>query len=467
MHRLTGFIIAGTHSGVGKTTLALGIMAALKRRGHHVVPFKVGPDYIDPGHHTTVTGCISRNLDGWMLTKAYNRSCFFDHSSDGDLAVVEGVMGLFDGFSGSDPGGSTAQMAGWLGLPVVLVVDAGGMAGSAAALVQGFERFDPTLTYAGVVFNNIGGPGHLDFLMQALEGRVDMPCLGGLQRWDDLTLPERHLGLVMAGEWSFSRRTIERLAGCVESGLDLDLLISRIPRLTHTPTDSDSGGMQKKASVRIAVARDDAFCFYYQDNLDMLVKAGAQLVPFSPLADKAPPEDIGGIYLGGGYPELYANRLSTNRSMRRAILSHSRNGMPIYGECGGLMYLCRELVDTSGDAFPMSGCFPFSSRMRERLAALGYREIFLNNETPIGNRGIRIRGHEYHYSDLDSTTVCDGVQQQYTLMDRNGVKGSKEGFQYRQTLGSYIHLHFGSCPDSARHFVGRCLDYSMGMAEGG
>jgi len=467
LHHFKGFIVAGTHSGVGKTTISIGLMAALKRRGFRVNPFKVGPDYIDPSHHAAVSGRISRNLDGWMLSKAYNRSCLSRHCHDGDIAVVEGVMGLFDGFSACDMAGSTAQMADWLGVPVVLVVDAGGMAGSAAAMVQGFANFDPKITYAGVIFNNIGGSDHLDLLKEALEGRVDMPCLGGLQRWDDLALPERHLGLVMAGERSASVPFTERLAKQVESGLDLDTLLTRLPGRALTLSDSKGDCTPRDAKVRIAVARDDAFCFYYQDNLDILVDAGAQLVPFSPLEDESPPADIGGIYLGGGYPEIYAEKLSANRSMCTAILSCSQKQMPVYGECGGFMYLCRDLTDTRGDAFPMVGCFPFGSRMRERLVSLGYREILLEDDTLIGRRGLRIRGHEFHYSDLNCQIDTDGIKKQYFLMDREGMKVKMEGYQCRQTLGSYIHLHFGSCPDAARKFVARCRDYSTGRVDGG
>ena len=433
-------------------------MIALSQRGLTVAPFKVGPDFIDPGHHRVAVGVDSRNLDGWMLEKAYNRACFATHAADADIAVVEGVMGLYDGFSGTSGAGSTAQMAKWLGLPVVLVVNAASMARSAAALVQGFERFDPAVTFAGVVFNNLGSPGHLDYLAQAMAAYVDMPVLGGFLRDDRLKMPERHLGLITAEDRPLSGEWMNTLSGRIEAQLDVDKLLEslseiHLPRLVDQPS-----GIRPSTGIRIGVARDRAFCFYYPDNLDLLEKAGAQIVPFSPLNDTKLPGNLDGIYFGGGYPELHAAALAENKSMRDAVRHASREGLPIYGECGGFMYLCRELIDAGGGTHPMCGCFPMTTQMHPKLRVLGYRQVALTTDTLLGPEGTVLRGHEFHYSDLaaPAAETDRSVQTVYTVSARKGAKPRPEGYRVHQTLGSYIHLHFGSRPESAAAFVDRC-----------
>jgi cobyrinic acid a,c-diamide synthase len=462
---IKGLVIAGTHSGVGKTTITLGVLAALKQRGIRVAPFKVGPDFIDPGHHQAVCGSASRNLDGWMLSAAYNRACLAGRAAEADLVVVEGVMGLFDGFSGRDESGSTAQMAKWLGLPVLLVVDGAGMARSAAALVQGFENFDPAVRYAGVLFNNLGSPGHLAYLQDALHGYVRMPCLGGLVRDEALTMPERHLGLVTAGDHALSGDRIDHLASWMERQLDLNRLLDGLPAI-DCPAGSDDLNITVPAApcVNIAVARDRAFCFYYQDNLDLLARAGARLMSFSPLSDRQLPQGIDGIYLGGGYPELHAAQLARNAPMREAILTCSRDGMPIYGECGGLMYLGRELSDPQGQVYPMTGCLPLSSCMHQKLNALGYREVTLARDCIIGPIGLTARGHEFHYSDLQDASGRGDMDLIYDVNSRRGAQPSSEGYRCGQTLGSYIHLHFGSNPALAPSLVQSCRAYRQSVA---
>lgn len=454
-----GIVIAGTHSGAGKTTVTLGLLAALKRRGLRVAPFKVGPDFIDPGHHSAVTGCTSRNLDGWMLSQAYNRSCFARHAADADLAVVEGVMGLFDGFSGSDEAGSTAQMAKWLGLPVLLVVDAASMARSAAALVQGFERFDPKVSFAGVLFNNLGSRGHYTYLKEAMQAHVKIPCLGGIGRNDAVKMPERHLGLVTAQDRPLSASQIDALAQWIETHLDLDGLVARLPEVKLNAAAGDRAAGNDQSPVRIGVARDAAFCFYYQDNLDLLTQAGAQLVPFSPLKDNGPPDAVAGLYLGGGYPELHAARLAENRAMRQAIYDACQNGMPIYGECGGFMYLCRELMDPDGKNHSMSGCFPFRTHMHPNLRTLGYREISLSKDSIIGPKGMIARGHEFHYSDIAPAPDDGSFSKSYKVAGRKGQEMQSEGYFNNRTQGSYIHLHFGSQPEIAKSFIESCRVY--------
>ncbi len=453
---IKGIVVAGTQSGAGKTTLTLAMLAALKRRGFRVVSFKVGPDFIDPGHHTRITGSACRNLDGWMLSKSCNRNIFYRNIQSADLAVVEGVMGLFDGYDGKCEAGSTAEMAKWLDLPVLLAVNAKSMARSAAALVQGFENFDHDLRFCGVIFNRLGSPRHLNYLKDALSGHVQMPCLGGMLRNMDIAIPERHLGLVTLEEHPLSPSAIERLADFIESAVDIDALldcfseIQADPETAPFPLSADSG------RVNIGVAMDQAFCFYYPDNLDALAAAGAKIVPFSPISDSHLPEGLHGIYIGGGYPEVHAEKLAANSELRSRIRAASLKGMPIYAECGGLMYLCRELTDMDGRSHAMTGCFSFSTRMLQRLKTLGYREITLKCDSILGQAGLKIRGHEFHYSEIFPAVQVPGV---YEVTSRFGESMAPEGFQVNNTLGSYIHLHLGSQPKAAAAFVHACFQH--------
>ena len=434
-------------------------MAALSARGYRVAPFKVGPDFIDPGHHSRVTGRVSRNLDGWMLARDYNCSAFARHTAGADIAVVEGVMGLFDGYDGRSEAGSTAQMAKWLGLPVVLVVGAQSMARSAAALVQGFECFDDAVSFAGVLFNHLGSPRHLEYLQQATDGHVRMPVLGGLMRDTAVTIPERHLGLMTSEDHDLSPAHCRRLAVMIEDAVDLDRLLKLLPEVAGEREAATCEPVSGPGDVRIGVARDAAFCFYYADNLELLEAAGAKLVYFSPLTDQRLPEDVAGIYFGGGYPELHARALADNQSLRQQVLNLSRMKMPIYGECGGLMYLCREMGDIDGRVFPMTGCLPFATRMLDRRKSLGYREVTQIQATPLGPAGQIMRGHEFHYS-----TIVEGDydgKAAYRLTDRAGLEKTSEGFVADQTLGSYVHLHLGSCPQAAHHFVAACRQWAV------
>jgi cobyrinic acid a,c-diamide synthase len=432
-------------------------MAALAKRGLGVAPFKVGPDFIDPGHHSRITGGTSRNLDGWMLSKNYNLACFERNTRNSDVAVVEGVMGLYDGYDGRSEAGSTAQMAKWLGLPILLVVDAKSMARSAAAVIMGFEQFDPELAFAGVVFNNLGSQRHLQYLMDAVEDTVAIPCLGGLVIDKKIAIPERHLGLIIPEDHALDQETIDLLADMVEKSIDLDLLVKKLPEIKVSNRLEPLSMSTRDKTVRIAVARDSAFCFYYQDNLELLEGQGAELAFFSPVGGDDLPPDTDGLYLGGGYPELFGDQLAKNGKLRERIKEISDAGMPIYGECGGFMYLCETLLDQHGNRYPMAGCFPFTTKMFPRLKALGYREITLTRQTAIGDQGMVLRGHEFHYSEL--TTNTPQVQSAYRISDRSGLDKPPDGYQTKRTLGSYNHLHFGSQPQAAKCFVDNCLAY--------
>jgi cobyrinic acid a,c-diamide synthase len=449
-------VIAGTKSDSGKTTLTLGLLAALKRRGYKLAPFKVGPDFIDPGHHAQIVGTKSRNLDGWMLSKQYNLNNFAKNSATEDIALIEGVMGLFDGYDGRSEAGSTAQIAKWLGAPVLLIVDARSMARSAAALVKGFEQFDPDLNFAGVVFNHIGSPRHLNYLEEALMGHVLMPCLGGVMREESITIPKRHLGLVTKEDHHLDQAYLDRLADLTEKSLAMNRLLEVLPqispiRLTETTPVPDS------SAVSIGVAQDAAFCFYYPENLELLARYGVQIKFFSPIKDHRLPQDIDGIYLGGGYPELYVKELTENSTLRKEIKENSKKGMPIYGECGGLMYLGDAIFDLNGQRHPMTGCLPFTTRMLPHLKRLGYREIKLVDDTLLGPCGTVMRGHEFHYSEIVADDAS--LSTLYSVKDRIGKSHNLEGYQVNRTIASYIHLHWGSCPKAAETFATICRQY--------
>jgi cobyrinic acid a,c-diamide synthase len=454
---MKGLIVAGTKSGCGKTTISLGLMAALTRRGLKVAPFKIGPDFIDPGHHTRVTGSVSRNLDGWMLSKDYNLELFRRYGAYADIAIVEGVMGLFDGYDGKSEAGSSAQMAKWLHLPVVLMVDAGSMARSAAAIVSGFERFDEDLTFAGVIFNNLGSDRHLRYLTDALVDNVQMTCLGGIQRSEAIAIPERHLGLVTQQDHVLTPDNLNTLANLIEETIDLDNLLTNLPDISLPDGPARKPESNGTPCVRIGIAWDNAFCFYYRDNFDLLEENGAELIFFSPMSDPQLPPNIDGLYFGGGYPELNAAQLEANASLKAEIKRSCMSGMPIYGECGGFMYLCNQIEDQEGNRYAMTDCFPFSTKMFPRLKALGYREVVLTADTIIGKTGQRIRGHEFHYSELENQ--IPEMNTVYRISDRTGLNKPPDGYLVQRTLGSYNHLHFGSQPQTARNMVETCYTY--------
>lgn len=492
------FVVGGTQSGCGKTTLTLAILAAYRARGLTVQPFKVGPDFIDPGLHAQMAGLSSRNLDGWMLSREYNQELFRSRLAHADLGVVEGVMGLFDGYDGTSESGSTAEMAKWLGLPVVLVVDARSMARSAAALVYGFSRFDLSLKVAGVLFNRLGGPGHLEYLKEAMAANLpEIPVLGGIPREDLIGIPERHLGLVTADETPLRSERKEKLVELVERYVDLDLLLERsVYPPGAMPQETGAGGRLLEAAPElqdvsppsmapqqpipsgskppklppqaprpvIAVARDAAFCFYYPDNFELLEEAGAQLEFFSPLAGETVPREADGLYLGGGYPELFAQDLSERADFLESIRGAAGGGMPIYAECGGLMVLGRFIETLEGKQFAMAGIFPFGTRMLSRRKALGYTEVVLRGPCLLGEPGLTVRGHEFHYSEIVEEENA-AVPCVYELRRRKYTESRPEGYQVGSVLASYIHLHWGSAPEAARSFVMRCREYAKGREQ--
>lgn len=454
------FLVAGTHSGCGKTTITLGLLAALRARGLRVQPFKVGPDFIDPGLHAQISGVESRNLDGWMLSRTWNEELFLRLLAAAEVGVVEGVMGLYDGYEGGSESGSSAEMAKWLRAPAVLVVDARSMARSAAALIYGFTRFDPALTICGVIFNRIGGEAHLEYLKEAVESALPgIRVFGGIPREEEIRIPERHLGLVTADEMKLDKAWQDALAGLIEKHLDLDLLLECTGyTVEQIPSGSAVHPLDASHPV-IAVARDAAFCFYYPDNLELLEQAGATLHFFSPLAGEGIPEACSGIYLGGGYPELFAGVLSGNQRFLEGLSAEAERGMPIYAECGGLMTLGRFIDTVDGHRFPMAGVFPFGTRMLSRRRALGYTEVLLRKRCLLGEPGKVLRGHEFHYSEIVAPEDFPQIPFAYELRKRKHQQPRPEGYQAGSVLASYIHLHWGSAPEAAAEFVRHCAEW--------
>jgi cobyrinic acid a,c-diamide synthase len=435
-------VVGGTHSGAGKTTVATGIMAALHRRGLRVQGFKVGPDFIDPTFHHAATGRPGLNLDGWMLSRAANLEIFARAIQDADVAVIEGVMGLFDGKSSSSLAGTTAEIGLWLNAQPVLVIDGSAMAASAAAIVHGFDTLLPELRLSAVVCNKVAGEKHYAYLRDAIAAHCRPAPIGYLPRDPCFAIPERHLGLHLAQE-ALTDDRLGRLAEWIEAHLDLDRLLE-LSALSETSVVVPR--VQRAVRTRIGIARDAAFCFYYHDNLEMLCALGAELVDFSPLADRTLPRDLDGIYLGGGYPEVHAEALSSNTPMRSEIAEFIANDAPVYAECGGFMYLTQAIVDTAGRSWPMVGIFPTIARMQNRLAKLGYIEVEACQAECWLGPGERARGHEFRYSAIDP--MAETVDRVY--------REPAEGYRIRSVLASYVHLHFGSCPSFAERFVDDC-----------
>ncbi|MFC7440414.1 cobyrinate a,c-diamide synthase [Laceyella putida] len=450
-------LIAGTGSGVGKTTVTLGIMAACKRRGLTVQGFKCGPDYIDPTYHTVVTGRVSRNVDTWMLSKEKMRECFIRGGEGADLSVVEGVMGLYDGKDPLSDEGSSASIALELGCPVILVVNVHSMARSAAAVVLGYQRLNPRVPIAGVIANRAGSEGHYQLVKAAIERECGIPVLGWLGRDEALTLPERHLGLVPALERGECAELFARLATKIEQGVDMERLLAiahDTPALTMPePSFLDSLSSLPGEPI-VAVAKDSAFHFYYPENLELLERLGAKLVFFSPLADEAVPAKADGLLIGGGFPEEFAERLAKNERAKQSIRGFIQRGLPAFAECGGYMYLAESIVTTTGQTFPMVGLIPGTVRMKNRLSALGYREVRALDSNILFKAGDVARGHEFHYSTLE--TADESWPFAYLTTGRRGE--TREGYARANVLAGYTHLHFVSNPQIAVRFLEQCLN---------
>ncbi|MBW4646039.1 MAG: cobyrinate a,c-diamide synthase [Goleter apudmare HA4340-LM2] len=453
-------VIAGERSGVGKTTVTLTLLASLCRRGNTVQSFKVGPDYIDPMFHAYVTGQPCRNLDPVLTSEVYVQQCFARHCSESEYALVEGVMGLFDGISSFVTGkgqitdfASTAHIARLLDLPVLLVIDCSRLSGSVAAIAHGYCSFDSRIKIAGLILNRVGSDRHLSLLKDSLQP-LQLPILGVLRRQDHITIPDRHLGLVPTAELPELKALIDRLADLGDTCFDWQRLLT----LLASPTSAlPPAPYPPPPTLKIAVARDRAFNFYYQDNLDLLQKLGAELVFWSPLADAGLPEDVAGIYFGGGFPEVFAQQLAANTSTRDAVKTAILAGMPTIAECGGLMYLCEQIIDFAEKSWSMVGVLPTSVAMGGRLT-LGYRRAVALRDSLLVPAGTNIYGHEFHRSSLVATPHQPLFETyRYDCEENMGL----EGWNMPENIhASYVHLHWGASVEIPQRFIQQCLVFA-------
>lgn len=439
---------------MGKTVLTLALARSLMNRGMRVRCFKVGPDFIDPGFHTAVTGRDCINLDGWMMGRQACIDTVARHCADTEVVLVEGVMGLYDGFDGTGEDGSTAQIAKWLDLPAVLVIDGQSLARTAGAIALGLQAFDRELAVAGVLFNRVAGPRHFDHVRDGVRCGGALPVFGYVSPDEQWQVPERHLGLVTAGEIASLHRRVSAWCGRFEKTVSVEAILDACGVIACPSAAAPGGPAGGRVKARIGIARDAAFCFYYRDNLDLLERFGAELVFFSPLDEQRLPPDLDGLYLGGGYPELHVRRLSENEPMRSAISRFCSSGRPVYAECGGFLYLLESIRDTRGTAYPLAGVFPARAVMNDRRVRLGYVEVRTGPGCPFADEGAVLRGHEFHYSDI--TEMPASVERCYGMYRRKTGARVTEGYCSGAVLASYVHLHFASCPDFALRFVERC-----------
>ena len=468
-------LIAGQASGVGKTVVTLGLIAALRKRGLTVQPFKCGPDYIDPTYHTLAAGRPCRTLDTWMLSPKQMVTSFQRASRGADIAIIEGVMGLFDGSSYRDENGSAAQIAKLLNIPTLLVLDIGKLARSAGALALGYARFDPTLRIAGFILNRAGSQSHANGCTAAIEQATGLPVIGWLSKDSALHIPERHLGLVPTGERGTNQPESAELSALVETASDAVFAtfdLERIIEIAKAKNGEQKGTLPAPVVLPtpassiapapiLAVARDEAFSFYYPDNLDLLEAAGARIEFFSPLRDTSLPTGAAGLYLGGGFPELYASQLSANQSILAEFRRFHAQGRPIYAECGGFMVLTQALIEPNGTRWPMAGIIPGETQMQERLAGLGYRVATAMQDNLLINRGECVRGHEFHYSrwtDESGTNDSARADTAWQMRRRSDDSQSRAaGYSSGNLLASYLHIHFGQDPALAQNFVSRLM----------
>jgi len=447
-------LVSGTHSGVGKTTVSLLLMEALGGLAYRVQPFKVGPDFIDPGYHRLLTGRESWNLDLWMMGLGSLRRTLATAAADADVAVIEGVGALFDGENGTRERGSAGFLARRLGVPVVLVVDVWGMTRSTYALLDGFLGFDPRVQILGIVFNRAGSRRHYQMVLDSLPPRLRKLSLGYVLHADRLAIPERHLGLLTVEESGLPVDAWRQALRAAGHSLDVERLAALLHLRRRGAADAAAPAIPKRPPrARLGIARDRAFCFYYGENLRMLEEAGAELCWFSPIADRHLPA-VDGLYLGGGYPESFAAELAANETMRREIGTAAAAGLPIYAECGGLMYLGRTLVDFDGRRHPMASVLPLEVEMDRRHLAIRYVEVRTRVVTPLGPAGTVARGQEFHQSRI----VWQGARPSAFEVTTSAGATGREGFVRRNVLGTYVHIHFRSNPAIPGALVRQCVN---------
>ncbi len=435
-------VICGERSGVGKTTITLALLAALAKQRRQVQPFKVGPDYIDPMFHSHITGRPCRNLDPYLTSDTYTRQCFNHFSQTAPYSLIEGVMGLFDGAVDPPGFGSTAHVAKLLNLPVLIILDCSRLSQSVAALAYGYSQLDPDLHIAGLVLNRVGSDRHASMLKTALAP-LNIPILGVLHRTDGIDLPNRHLGLIPAGELPNLRAILDKLAHLAERCFDWERLL---PLLETPPAPTVPLFPEVTSKLSIAIAQDAAFNFYYADNLDLLRSLGADLIPWSPLKDPEIPARAKGLYLGGGFPEMFAQELAANYGARSGVARWIAQGKPLYAECGGLMYLTQSITTFTGSTYAMVGSLPTHTHMGKRLT-LGYRTATALENTVLLRSGETIKGHEFHRSE----------QSQAPTKPLYHLNQTPEGWSGPGFHASYLHMHWGDRPELPQRFINHCL----------
>ncbi|MHB8158086.1 MAG: cobyrinate a,c-diamide synthase [Desulfocucumaceae bacterium] len=453
-------IVVGAPSGrSGKTTVTLGLLAAMKSAGMTVQPFKKGPDFIDPSWLTMVTGRSCRNLDGFMMTREAIRNSFLNNTADADIAVVEGAMGLFDGVD-IEGSGSTAEIAKAIAAPVILVVDTTRMTRSVAPLVRGFMSFDPELKVSGVILNKVARPRHENMLREAIDRYCGIPVLGVIPKGQQFNIPDRHLGLIPAAEREDLVASVAEIGQAAIRLFDMKKIfeIAEAAPFLTVARQAQGGDCDLTEGGRpvIGVFRDRAFTFYYPENIEALIKAGAELVYIDSLYDKRLP-DIDTLYIGGGFPEIFAEELQANESLGRAVKDGVEGGLPVYAECGGLMYLSRTLA-WKDRSYRMSGCLPFDVAMSDRPQGHGYEVVEVESENPFFPAGSVIRGHEFHHSKLENIDETK-LSFAFRVTRGWGIDGSRDGAVYKNVLACYSHLHALSCPGWAEALVKKAREY--------
>tara|TARA_B100000315_G_scaffold202504_1_gene195240 strand:- start:2587 stop:3924 length:1338 start_codon:yes stop_codon:yes gene_type:complete len=439
------FIIAGTNSGCGKTTVTLGIIQSLVKKNLKTAAFKIGPDYIDPSYHKAITAKPGCNLDSWMMRKETICYLINKNMELSDIGVIEGVMGLYDGISGNEyPKGSSAHIAEILQIPIILVVNAKGLAHSIVPIINGFKIHGKKIKFLGVILNHIGSDSHYKMLKQLIENDCKLPCFGFIKKLG-FKLPERHLGLVPFQELDSSNLILDEIT----ENIDIDLILKESAEnsivLKTSPKKEN-----KRYDLTLAVARDDVFSFYYEDNLDVLKEQGVQLKFFSPVEDKSLPENIDGIYFGGGFPEIFAKNLLSNKTIMDNIREKFKEDIPIYAECGGLIYVFETLIDHDNNKCKMVGLIKGTVKMEHKKQALGYYEAKLNNsDLPL------LRGHQFHYSrviDMDDPEVLP----LYQTKKPSQKNWNAEGYRKQNLIASYLHLHFRDQMEFVHYFLKKC-----------
>jgi cobyrinic acid a,c-diamide synthase len=437
---MNGFIVAGTNSGCGKTTITIGLMALLAKHGYKIAPFKTGPDYIDPAFHEMATGAPSYNLDSYLVNHKTLQYLYSRHSQSEKIAIIEGVMGLYDGL-GPDSLGSTAELSHILRLPVILVVNCNSLYQSVAAIVTGFAQIDHRINVKGVFLNNIPNAESYQFLKKLIETKTGIACVGYLPFSKGISLESRHLGLVQAQETANLKKRIALLTDILKETTDIHKLLEIASFAKKAPSASDAitPWQRDLKGLKLAVAQDKAFSFYYRDNLELLEDNGAELIPFSPLCDVALPNNANAVYIGGGYPEIFADGLSSNRQMLSSLNIAVQQGIPVYAECGGLMYLTSAIDTSDGHNHPMAGIFKCSTKMQKRLQNFGYCEV--------NWQGTTTKAHEFHHSSLIMNERYEEFELQFKIRKPLGDQSWEGGLRYKNALAGYPHVHFYSSPE--------------------